>query len=152
MVPAAGKGKNGGMAPLGTGTGFVSFLIPARMDGTGTTRLTTTKGIADHFKLWTIPRSPEAPPSPTDGSGFLLPTRGSKNGGKGYRIAYPAPGTRRGYRLARFRLKEGSTQQPLVLLCEHLDGVGVPWIWLTDENGARLSWSMFHSKNPAAGA
>ena len=140
------------MAQIGAGSTYTSFLIPARVDGTGKTRLTTSRGTAEHFQLWTIPRSTEASPPAADGGRAGQPTRGANGGGQGYRIAYPAPETRRGYRLARFRLKKGSTQQALVILCNHLDSTGVPWLWLTNKHGGRLSKALFHSKNHTLGA
>jgi len=69
--------------------------------------------------------------------------RKTQQAGLGYRIAYPSDGFVRGYGLARFRLEEGHTQHSLKVLCDHLDSVDAPWLWLTDANGARLNERLF---------
>ena len=139
------------MTDLFAPTRIQGFLIPSKLDGTGKALLSCKRGTAEYFNLWAIPRSLEAAPPPADGGRAYRPTSGTHHRGKGYRIAYPAPGSRLGYLTARFRLLEGHTKQTLQVLCDHLDAVGAPWLWLCDENGAKLSTGLFHSKNHTSG-
>jgi hypothetical protein len=40
--------------------------------------------------------------------------------------------------MVRFCLSKGSIQQTLQVVAEHLDAVGVPWLYLCNANGGRL--------------
>lgn len=119
--------------------------LPADRNYSKAVLMRCTRGTAEFFNLWSLPAPASWTYWPADGGRMLAGRRAAQQAGKGYRIAYAAPESNRGYRLARFCLEKGHTQHPLKALCDHLDSVSDDWLWLTDENGARLNERLFFS-------
>jgi hypothetical protein len=122
----------------------VSFRIPKRPNGTGVAYLSCQAATADFFQLWGLPEATEGlAPSPSGGSyrGRL----GNPNPGQRYRIAYGDPWASGKVRSASFSLSKGHTQLTLQVVTDHLNAVGVEWLWLCNAHGNRLSLGAFLS-------
>jgi len=127
---------------------YRSVHIPKNLNRTGVARITAKTGTLRHFGLDKLPYPPDMNHSSggLQGEGWDLPVRGVNFGAAGYRIAYPLADAKRGYGLARFRVSDDFTRQSLQVLADLLDQGGAAWLFLTDENGARLSRTYYTSR------
>jgi len=134
------------MAAIEHPEAYTSLPLPRTAAGGETVLLTVPRATAEYFSLWSLPAPADWKHWPADGGRAFWPRRRTKAPGTRYRIAYPDPEHKRGYRLARFCLQKGHTRQTLLALSDHLDAVGAPWLWLTNDDGAKLSRGLFHAK------
>ena len=134
------------MTDLAQPTAYTTFPLPRSAVDGETVHMTVRRATAEYFRLWSLPAPASWKHWPADGGREFRPRRMSQSRGTRYRIAYPAPDHPRGYQLARFCVQKGHTQQTLLALSDHLDAVGAPWLWLTNDDGAKLSHGLFHAK------
>lgn len=121
------------------------IMVPANKAWSKSCRLFCQYATAEYFKLLQVPKPPDFVPIGGDKYQFADPGRTRTKATGWYRIAYEVrPGNPKP-KMTRFRLSSGHTKQTLGWLTDYLNSTGVPWLYLTDGNGARLSRSAFHA-------
>ena len=121
--------------------------IARNTDGSGVVALYMSAGNMRYFGLDQLP-SPKDHGVP-DPSGkyrfFQTPIRqGGANKGS-FRIAYAERPTSTKPSMTRFRLDTNYCLDTLQVLTNHLNDLGVDWLYLCNAHGNRLSKSSFHS-------
>ena len=122
----------------------VAFRIPKRPDGSGVAYLSCQAGTADYFQLWSLPKAMEGLVLSPSGGSYRV-RLGNPNPGQRYRIAYGDRWESGKDRSASFSLSKGHTKHTLQVVTDHLNAVGVEWLWLCNAHGNRLSWGAFLS-------
>lgn len=121
--------------------------MKSRLEGPGACRLRAKRQTIEHFKLFDLPRpEPEAGDDPS--GKYRVMTFSSAHRVKcdrRYRIAYEERGSRQKPYMVRFGLLGDVNNQTLEVLARHLNSTGVPWLYLCDEHGSRLSRSCWHT-------
>ena len=118
--------------------GFRTVMIRRKPGGTTDERLTATVGAIEYFRLDELPSV--ARDASAAGLRPLIPDPRRHGGGSKdqFRIALPDRYPSGKPRTVRFTLSKTATQQTLQVLAEHLDAVGIPWLYLCNRNGGRL--------------
>ena len=122
-------------------------VICRRADGSGHAFLWCRRATFDYFRFGELPVPQDyGVPNPT-GQYRIVPWYKAKGGANGMslRIAYRwAPGKQKPY-MTRFRLTGDAVLDTVQVITDHLNKVGVEWLYIANKNGNRLSRSAFHS-------
>lgn len=124
-----------------------AYPFPRKLSGEGTAWLHCKVGTAEHFRLNELPL-PSDYGVVDEATGYVYrnwtgPLRGANN--FNLRIAYAWPEGKNKPLMARIRIGGNPVLETVQVLCNHLDEMGVTWLWICNANGGKLNRNAFHS-------
>ena len=127
-------------------TEYWQTALPVRLDGTGECYIRQNYGNFQYFQWDKLPVPKDWGP-PLAGGIYLRPkmTAAYFRGSTAYRVATRWIPGRQKPESWTFRLSQSHRTETLEVLTNHLDAIGVEWLWLCNASGNPLSKCAFHS-------